>query len=101
MTEKDVKIYICDFCGYMSEDKEFLRLHEECCPKNQKNQPCSICSNMIIGMGCSKNVNCDDICDNVKCFCFQEGTPINPFSAFTNIDIENNSDGGVSDDDKE
>ena len=36
MTEKDVKIYICDFCGRMSEDKEFLKLHEECCPKNPK-----------------------------------------------------------------
>ena len=80
MTEKDVKIYICDFCGRMSEDKEFLRLHEECCPKNPKNQPCSTCSNQLLGMGCMRGMNMEDVGGNVLCFHYRRGTPQNPMS---------------------
>ena len=53
------------------------RLHEECCPKNPKNLPCSQCSNLILVIGCSKSVNMDDIGGNVLCFFYKNGQPKN------------------------
>lgn len=80
MKKETVDIYICDFCGRMSEDKEFLRLHEECCPKNPKNQPCSECENLMLGIGCIKGMNMEDVGGNVICFHYKKGVPQNPLS---------------------
>ena len=75
--KKEIKeFYICDYCGAFHEDKNQMELHENICPKNPKNQPCSTCQNLILGMGCAKNINMD-VVDNkkVKCFFYKEGLP--------------------------
>ena len=78
--EKIVKtFYKCQYCGYEHEDENFMLLHEECCALNPKNQPCAKCSNMILGIGCSKGMDMEEIGGNVLCFFHREGIPINPF----------------------
>ena len=90
MKSKNIKIFICDFCGFMSESEQVTKLHEECCPKNPKNLPCSQCSNLILGIGCSRGKNIDDVGGNVLCFFYTKGTPINPF-----INSNNSNNGGA------
>lgn len=78
-------IYKCDYCGHEHGDEEWMKIHEECCALNPKNQPCSMCSNMILGMGCSKRVPMENIGGNVLCFYYKEGIPLNPFEHMINI----------------
>lgn len=86
MIEINKTIYKCDYCGFEHEDKEFLIIHEECCVLNPKNQPCSMCSNMILGVGCSKNMDTEKIGGNVLCFYYKKGIPQNPFDGLIRID---------------
>lgn len=75
--KKEIKeFYICDYCGTPHENKEWMKEHEEICPLNPKNQPCSTCQNLILGLGCSKGMNMEQI-DNkkIKCFFYKEGLP--------------------------
>lgn len=68
--------YVCDYCGLKLEDKEQMELHEEVCPLNPKNQPCSQCENMIVGVGCCKKMNIENIDgQKIKCFFYKKGTP--------------------------
>ena len=59
-----------------------MRQHEEICPMNPKNQLCSMCENQILGLGCSKGMNMEDIGGNVLCFYYKKGTSQNPISIF-------------------
>lgn len=76
MKELTTTFYICDYCGLKLEDKSQMELHEETCPFNPKNQPCSQCENMIVGVGCCKKINIEDIDGKkIKCFFYKKGTP--------------------------
>ena len=86
---KEKIIYECDFCGYQDERKEFIEYHEKCCALNPANQPCSLCSNMLVGLGCLKGMNPDLIGGKVKCFFYKEGMPQFPPIEFLKKDEEN------------
>ena len=72
-------LHKCDFCGFEDEREDFMKLHEECCALNPKNQPCSQCGNMILGVGCGRGMNIESVGGHVLCFYYNEGVPINPF----------------------
>ena len=82
--EKITKVlFKCQYCGLEHEDENFMGTHEECCAKNPKNQPCITCANLILNMGCSKNVDMESVGGNSLCFCYKEGIPQqNPFLTF-------------------
>ena len=73
-------VYKCEYCGYEDEREDFMQIHEECCALNPKNQPCSTCTNMILGIGCSKKVDMEKVGGNVMCFFYKEGLPQTLFS---------------------
>lgn len=76
MKEIITTFYVCDCCGLKLEDKSQMELHEEICPLNPKNQPCSQCENMIVGVGCCKKMNIENIDgQKIKCFFYKKGTP--------------------------
>ena len=79
-------VYKCDYCGQEHENEEWMKMHEECCVLNPKNQPCAMCSNMILGMGCSKRMPMESIGGNILCFYYKNGIPINPFDHIMKID---------------
>ena len=92
MKKEVITIYQCDFCDTKSENEDWMRLHEEICPLNPKNQPCATCKNQILVYGCAKNMNMEIIGGNIKCFFYKEGLPSNPFDIIMldgNIDPEN------------
>lgn len=74
---KEIKeLYICDYCNINHEDEAWMQCHEEICPLNPKNQPCSKCSNLILGLGCKYKVDMDSVDGKkVKCFFYNEGLP--------------------------
>ena len=76
MVRKEVTLYICEYCGTKHEDEQWMKMHEEICPLNPKNQPCATCTNMILGIGCSKGIDVEAIDGKkVKCFFYKEGLP--------------------------
>lgn len=76
MKEIVTTFYTCDYCRLKLEDKSQMELHEEICPLNPKNQPCSQCENMIVGVGCCKKMNIENIDgQKIKCFFYKKGTP--------------------------
>ena len=77
MIKETIEVYVCQYCGAKHIDESFMGMHEEVCPKNPKNQPCSECENQILGVGCSKNVDMESICGNAICFCYKKGQPKN------------------------
>ena len=77
MRKETIDIYICDFCGFKHPDEYFVKHHEEVCPKNPKNQPCSECENHILGIGCARGMDMDSIGGNVLCFYYKKGQPKN------------------------
>lgn len=76
MKEITKTIYICDYCGQEHEDKSWMELHEDTCALNPKNQPCSTCANMLIGVGCTKGICMENVGGKVHCFYYKKGTPI-------------------------
>lgn len=78
MKKQVITIYECEFCGTKHEDEQWMKMHEEICPLNPKNQPCSTCAKQILGLGCAHGMDMDRISDNVKCFFYKQGIPLNP-----------------------
>lgn len=78
MIEKQATVYQCEFCGAENTHKDWIQMHEEICPLNPKNQPCSMCEHQILGFGCAKGMDMEKIGGNVKCFFYSEGYPVNP-----------------------
>lgn len=85
---KEEMNYVCDYCGFKSNNKEVVFLHEELCPLNPKNQPCSQCENMIVGMGCARNVPIEKVDgQKVLCIFYKKGTPRTlSFKSLFNLD---------------
>ena len=79
MIEKEIKIFECEFCGFQHTDKDYVEVHEQTCPDNPLNQPCSKCIHQILNFGCAKNVDMEKVGEKVKCFFYEEGSPANPF----------------------
>lgn len=100
MKEITKTIYKCDFCDFEDERKELLQLHEECCAFNPKNQPCSTCSNMILGYGCSRGKDTESVGGNVLCFFYSKGTPQIPFNSLFQLNSTNMMEDTNSEDDK-
>lgn len=96
MKEITKTLYVCEFCGFEHENKQFMEVHEECCALNPQNQPCSMCSNMILGFGCSKNMPMNQIGGNTLCFYYSKGIPVNPLENLASIS-KNNFDGDNND----
>lgn len=92
MKKETITLYECEFCGTKHEDEEWMRLHEDVCPLNPKNQPCATCCMQILGVGCSHNMDMENIKDNVKCFFYKEGIPINPKNIFSKINLNLDND---------
>ena len=92
MFKETIDLYICQYCGQKHQDENWMKLHEEICALNPKNQPCAMCENQILGVGCSKNMDMESIGGNVLCFFYKKGYPKNPFDIIR-INI-NNNDGG-------
>lgn len=95
MKKETIDIFICDFCGHQTQDEAYMKLHEEICPLNPKNQPCSMCENQILGLGCSKGMDMENIGGNVLCFYYRKGYPKNPFDQIFKLDGnggDNNND---------
>ena len=86
MKKETITLYECEFCGTKHEDEQWMKMHEELCPLNPKNQPCATCSKQILGMGCAHNMDMEKIGGKVKCFFYKEGIPINPNNIFSKID---------------
>lgn len=86
MKEITKTVYQCEYCGHEDTREDFMKLHEECCPLNPKNQPCSQCINMILGFGCSKGMNVESVGGNVLCFFYSEGVPQNPLELLMQVD---------------
>lgn len=81
MKEVIKRFVVCDYCGLELQDDNEMKIHEEVCPHNPKNQPCCNCSNQIIGIGCSKGCDMEAIGGNVLCFCYKEGKPMTTMEA--------------------
>lgn len=79
MTKETVEVFICDYCGQKHHNEKWMKMHEEICALNPKNQPCAMCKNQILGIGCSKGMDMESIGGNVLCFFYKEGYPQNPF----------------------
>lgn len=80
MKKESIDIYICEYCGLKHLDESWMKLHEECCPKNPKNEPCGQCVNCIINpfteeAKCAANMDMESIGGNVLCFKYIKGTP--------------------------
>lgn len=74
-------LYICEYCGTKHEDENWMKMHEDVCPLNPKNQPCSTCERLILGLGCSKKMDMEQIDGKkVKCFFYKKGIPQNIFT---------------------
>ena len=87
MEKETIEVYVCSHCKEIKHPNEqWMRQHEEICPMNPKNQPCSMCENQILGLGCSKGVNMEDIGGNVLCFHYRKGYPKNPFDQLFKLD---------------
>ena len=86
MKKEIITIYKCEFCDTKHENEEWMRLHEELCPLNPKNQPCATCSMQILGMGCAHKIDMEKIGGKVKCFFYKEGIPVNLNNIFSKID---------------
>ena len=86
MKEINKIVFKCDFCGYEHELKNVVELHELCCPQNPINQPCSTCTNQVLGLGCSKSVDMNCVGGDVLCFHYKAGEPLNPMQAILQID---------------
>ena len=81
MEKETIEVYVCSHCKETKHlNEQWMRQHEEICPMNPKNQPCSMCENQILGLGCSKGMNMEDIGGNVLCFHYRKGIPQNPMS---------------------
>lgn len=81
---KKIDAFKCDFCGFLSESEITTSLHEQICPKNPINQPCSECENMCIGIGCLNQVQMDNVDGKkVKCMFYKKGKPQTPMSVLT------------------
>ena len=86
MEKETIEVNVCSHCKEIKHPNEqWMRQHEEICPMNPKNQPCSMCENQILGLGCSKGVNMEDI-GNVLCFHYRKGYPKNPFDQLFKLD---------------
>lgn len=91
MKKEKITQYICDYCGTKHEDETWMLMHEELCPLNPKNQPCATCTNMVLGFGCSKNMNMELVDGvKVKCFFYNEGIPQLPTFPTTPIIFDGN-----------
>lgn len=79
-------IYVCDFCGLELTDINEMFKHEDICPHNPQNLPCSLCKNMIIGQGCKHHMDISKIGGKVLCFFYEKGQPqlLNPFTFIIN-----------------
>ena len=86
MKKEILTLYKCDFCGTKHEDEEWMKMHEELCPLNPKNQPCATCCMQILGLGCAHKIDMEKIGGKVKCFFYKEGIPVNPNNIFSKID---------------
>ena len=76
MRKETKELYICDYCSASHEDEKWMQCHEEVCPLNPKNQPCSTCQNLILGLGCAKGMDMEVIDGKkVKCFFYKQGLP--------------------------
>jgi hypothetical protein len=75
-------VYRCDYCGLELESIDEMFKHEDICPHNPQNMPCSQCKNMIIGVGCKHKMDISKVGGNVFCFFYEEGVPslANPFT---------------------
>ena len=80
MKKETIEIYKCQYCDTIHKNKDWMELHEKICPLNPENQPCSTCSNQVLGMGCSKGMNMETVGGNVLCFYYKKGYPQNPIS---------------------
>ena len=93
MKKENIDLFICDFCGQHSRDEFYMQLHEDICPLNPKNQPCSMCENLILGLGCSKGIAMESVDGKkVLCFFYKKGYPQNPFNSDKNT-IDGNHEG--------
>lgn len=80
MKVTEVKTYTCEYCGLTLVNEEMMAFHEEICPENPQNQPCSKCSRCEINgftgdAKCSKNMDMEGIGGKVLCFFYQKGQP--------------------------
>ena len=85
MKEKQITVYECEFCGSVHENEDWMKMHEELCPLNPKNQPCATCSMQILGIGCAHKMDMEKITGNVKCFFYKQGVPVNLNNIFSGI----------------
>ena len=96
MEKEIIEVYVCSHCKETKHPNEqWMRQHEEVCPMNPKNQPCSMCENQILGLGCSKGMNMENIGGNVLCFYYKKGYPKNLFDQLFRIDgngVDDNDD---------
>lgn len=96
MEKEIIEVYVCSHCKETKHPNEqWMRQHEEVCPMNPKNQPCSMCENQILGLGCSKGMNMENIGGNVLCFYYKKGYPKNPFDQLFRLDgngVDDNDD---------
>lgn len=82
MKKETITLYTCEFCGAQSTDEEEMVTHELICPLNPINQPCSTCKNQLIGYGCIKKMPMENIGGKVKCFFYEEGSPMTSIPIF-------------------
>ena len=91
MNKETIELYICDYCKQKHTDVNWMEMHEEICPMNPKNQPCSKCENQILSIGCGKGMKMESVGGNVECFFYKEGYPKNPFENLIRLDKEDDN----------
>lgn len=87
MEKETLEVFVCSYCKETKHpNAEWIKKHEEICPMNPKNQPCSMCENQILGIGCELGMDMEAVGGNVLCFFYRKGYPKNPFDQIFKLD---------------